>query len=435
MLAIPRFDLVAACRADRSVLRRPIATVAHAQGGSIVQEPSAAAEDQGVGRGMRLARALALCPALRIATSDPIGAEELWEGVVEALEGIGAEVESGRAGEAYFAVDPLQRIHGGASSDVLVAARRAVPLPVRGAVAPARFAAFLAAVMPPRESFRGRERVVLPGEIIDFLAPLSISSLIAGPGLPEQDAQQLVGALDCLGIETLGALAALAPDHLADRFGQPGLRARRLARGEDVELEPRTVRAEIVDEIELEDGAAGVQLERGLELLVERVLSSPKRKDRTVLAVRLGARLAEGGSWSVDQVLGSPTARVETLASLLLRRLSELPGSPSSLSLHLTALGPMPADQLELPGTRSRSGDDRLAEAIEQVRAIEGPEALLSIVEVEPVSRVPERRALLAPRRRKYRTIPNIKGQLTTHDAVGASEPNRFNARCIFSGP
>jgi nucleotidyltransferase/DNA polymerase involved in DNA repair len=401
-LAIPRFELVAACRADGALLSRPIVTVARGTGGSAVQEVSATGEREGVERGMRLARALALCPALRIATADPVGAEELWERVVTALEGIGAEVESNRAGEAFFEVNPLRGIHGGSPEDVVAAARRAVPLPVRGGVSPARFASFVAAATAKSQS----QRIVPAEKVGDFLSPLTVSWLATGPGLPERAAHRLILALEDLGIETLGSLAALSAAHLADRFGELGIAARQLVHAEDADLRPRTTREEIADEIEV-DGVAGVQLERALELLVERVLAAPQRRGRPALAMRLVVRLVEGGSWSVDQVLGSPTERAGTLSALLLRRLEELPGPPGSLALRLTALGPRGGDQLELRTQSGPSSDDRLAEAIRQVRALDGAEALLDIVDVDPASRVPERRALLAPyshgRRRRER--------------------------------
>ena len=41
--------------------------------------------------------------------------------------------------------------------------------------------------------------------------------------------------------------------------------------------------------------------------------------------------------------------------------------------------------------------DARLREAVHQTRALAGPDAALRVVEVEPGSRVPERRTMLAP--------------------------------------
>jgi protein ImuB len=41
--------------------------------------------------------------------------------------------------------------------------------------------------------------------------------------------------------------------------------------------------------------------------------------------------------------------------------------------------------------------DARLADAVRQARALAGPDAALRVLSVDPDSRVPERRAVLAP--------------------------------------
>jgi protein ImuB len=112
---------------------------------------------------------------------------------------------------------------------------------------------------------------------------------------------------------------------LADRFGPPGLRALRLARGEDELLVPSFHGAweELVEEIELPEGTAGSQLERALELLVDRLLAAPRRTGQTLLGLRLGAVLGDGGSWSVAQGLDRPTASARALRAVLLSRLDD----------------------------------------------------------------------------------------------------------------
>ena len=146
-----------------------------------------------------------------------------------------------------------------------------------------------------------------------LVSELPVAALKDRLGLPEREAGNLVEALRRLGIGTLGALAALSPDQVADRFGPLGLHALRLARGEDEPLRPRTPHEELVEEIELPEGTAGSQLERALELLVDRLLAAPQRKGRTLLGLRLGALLSGGGSWSVEQGLGRPTASARAL--------------------------------------------------------------------------------------------------------------------------
>jgi protein ImuB len=94
---------------------------------------------------MALGEALARCPSLRLIPSDPARAAEIWETVCGRLEGIGAAIEASRQGEAFFAVDGLCGLYGGAASGVLAAARESARVPVRIAAAPGRFAAALAA--------------------------------------------------------------------------------------------------------------------------------------------------------------------------------------------------------------------------------------------------------------------------------------------------
>jgi hypothetical protein len=232
-----------------------------------------------------------------------------------------------------------------------------------------------------------------------FVSDLPVAVLQGRLGLPEREAGNLVATLERLGVGTLGELARLAPVHVADRFGQPGLRALRLARGEDelLVLGIHGAWEELLEEIELPEGTAGSQLERALELLVDRLLAVPRRKGRTLLGLRLGAVLGSGGSWSVAQGLGRPTSSARALRAVLLPRLQELPAPAASLSLRAVGLGPPAAEQLELtrPGEDSRR--HRLGAALREVRAAHGIDSLLEVLPVDADSRVPERRDLLTP--------------------------------------
>jgi protein ImuB len=232
-----------------------------------------------------------------------------------------------------------------------------------------------------------------------FLSGLPVTALSDPLGLPEREAAALVATLKRLGIGTLGELAALPADRIADRFGPPGLRALRLARGEDELLPVRRRGAweELAAEIELAEGIAGERLERALELLVDRLLAAPRRRERTLLGLRLGALLSDGGGWSVEQGLGRPTADARALRAVLLPRLAELPAPAVSLRLRAVGLGPRAADQLELAVRGDEHRRRRLAAALREVRAAQGAGSLLRVLPVEPASRLPERRAMLTP--------------------------------------
>lgn len=322
------------------------------------------------------------------ALADPVEAGELTEGLLRRLERIGAAVESERAGEAFFALDGLRGLYGGERAGVLAAARQVVETEVRIGVAPTRFAAHAAAQ---------REAIVPSPAAGDFLAGLPVSALAGRLALPPREAGSLVETLRRLGIEALGELAALPAGRVADRFGPAGLEALRLARGEEAPLRPRRPHEELAEQLELPEGAAGGQLEHALKLLVDRLLAAPQRKGRTLLGLRLGAVLSGGGSWSVDQGLGRPSASARTLGAVLMPRLEALPGPVAALRLRALGLGPPVGDQLELSvhGAEHRPG--RLTEAIREVRAAQGGDSLLTIVPLDSASRFPERRAMLTP--------------------------------------
>jgi protein ImuB len=313
----------------------------------------------------------------RAEEADPVAAAEATEAMVRALEEIGAAVESEQAGEAFFAVDGLRGLYGGTSAGVLAAVRRAGGEEKRVATGRTRLAAFLGADEWPR--------------------PVPVAALRGRLGVGGREADELIEALERLGIETLPAFARLSADQVADRFGPLGLRALHLCRGEEESLRPRTPHEEVAEEIELPEGTAGRQLDRALELLVDRLLATPRRKGRTLLGLRLGALLAGGGSWSVEQGLGRPSASPRGLCNVLAPRLEELPGPATALRLRGVGLGPPARDQLELAVGGAEPRRRRLRAAVREVRAAQGAEALLKILPIDDASRVPERWALLTP--------------------------------------
>jgi len=309
--------------------------------------------------------------------ADPLAAVEATEAMVRALEGIGAAVESERAGEAFFAVDGLRGLYGGTSPSVLAAAERAAGRGWWIASGATRFAAYRAAAGWPR--------------------PAPVAALEMRLGVPESEARELTEALERLGIRTLKAFARLSPDQVADRFGPIGLRALRLCRGEEEPLRPRAPHEELAEQVDLPEGTAGSQLDRAVELLVDRLLAAPQRKGRTLLGLRFGALLAGGGSWSVEQGLGRPSAAPRVLLGVLLPRLTELPGPAAALRLRAVGLGPPARDQLELSVGGAESRRRRLGAAVREVRTAVGSEALLRILPVDSASRVPERWGMLTP--------------------------------------
>jgi protein ImuB len=408
---IPRLELTSALSDRREMVGRPLALAPLPGGPQVVGEVSGAAETFGVRPGMRLAEALGRCPALVLVAPDPVRAEAIWERTLQRLEGIGAAVEPARPGEAFYDTEPLRGLYGDAAA-VLAAARRALEPPARVGAGPNRLCAHAAArrMRAKRPALVVSERAapsLLAGLPVYALRDRLKDSGLNGGRAPlrppgsaiadEWDRANLIDALERVGVRTLGELAALPAEAVADRFGKPGLRALSLARGGDRPLRPRRPSEQLVCRLDLPEAASGQQLDRALELLVERLLAHPARGNQTIRRLRLEATIAPGGGWRAEATMRSATANAERLRLALAPKLGELPGPASRLGLRALELGPEAGDQPPLARSPEEDRRGRLSEAVRQARAAAGRDAVLQVVEVDPASRVPERRTLLTP--------------------------------------
>ena len=408
----PRFELLAALGDRRALLSEPAALAPEAGREQVVGEVSAPAEAFGVVRGMRLGEAMSRCPGLRLVPPDPEGVRSLWNTVLDRLEAIGAQVESDRAGAAYFESGGLRGLHGGELIGVLAAARRTLGPGARFGAAPCRFAAHAAALQARprrgrREAEAARGLAQAPGSAgraakysfvveeraqRDFLAPLPVSLLRT-----RLELEALPELFEQLGIRTLGEVAALSARAVAERFGHPGLLALDLARGRDTPLEPRRPLEPVTERLDLPEAASGQQLERALELLLARVLARRERRGRALRALAVSARFVAGGTWRVVITLRNASADPERIQLAVAPKLAELPAPAESLALEVEAFGPPAHDQGRLLDEAAAVRRARLGEAVRQARQAAGSEAALKILEVDSGSRVPERRAVLAP--------------------------------------
>jgi protein ImuB len=386
----PRFQLTVAAGDRSELLQAPAALAPEPGGVQCVGEVSLAAEAFGVHPGMRLGEALARCPRLTLVPPDPAGVADAWERLLVRLESIGASVEPERPGLVCFEARGMLRLHGGVEG-VLAAARRAMRTPARYGVAPSRFAAVAAATRA-----RVRRAVIVSGgrpEAREFLASMPVALLRARPALAE-----LPEALERLGVATLGELAALPPATLADRFGRAGLLAHELACGGDGALRPRPASEMVRETLELPEAGSGVQLERGLGLLIDRVLARKERRGRTLRAVVLSAALVEqGGTWREQVVFREALADPVRMRLALTPRLALMPAPAEKLRLAVERFGPPTSDQRALLENPAAARVGRLREAVRQARAAAGSDAALRVLEVDPDSRFPERRAVLTP--------------------------------------
>ncbi len=391
-LYIPRFELTVVAGGAQALTGKALALAPMAGAELRVGEVSGAAEAYGVSAGMTLGEALARCPELELVPSDPLAVAEAWEGLICALEGIGAAVEPAREGLAYFDADGLRGMYG---SDVhtIAGARHALGRPVRIGVGPTRFCALAAALATSTR----RAKVIDTREARRYLAARPVELL----GFREQTAA-LVEPLGRFGVRTLGELRKLGRDALADRFGERGVIAHRLASGSDGPLVPRGVEETLEESMDVGDAGSGEMLQRVLGVLVDQLLARPERRGRTLRAVVLSARLVEGGTWRERVVFRQALSDARRVGLALSLRLPLLPAPAELLCLGVERFGPAGgnrsgAAQRTLLDQDKQTRRGRLEEAVSQMRTMAGHDAALRAVCIDPDSRVPERRAVLTP--------------------------------------
>ena len=265
-------------------------------------EVSGAAEALGIHPGMRLGEALARCPGAAARPARPRARRARMGGGARRARG---DRGRGRAGGARARPTSTPRRCAGCTGATWRACSpaRAGRSRCRPGWARPRAAS---APSPPRARARpGRGAKIVPaGAERAFLAPLPVSLLARAARRRE-----LAPALERLGVRTLGELAALPAGDLADRFGEPGLRARELAHGRDTPLRPRAPgeRARGADRAARGGLGAPAPARSGA---ADRSAARAARAARARAAqLRLGARFVERGTWRREVPLRQATRR------------------------------------------------------------------------------------------------------------------------------
>ena len=352
------------------------------------------ARHAGVKPGMTVSQAIGLCPTLRLIEPDPVLYDDHFASLLSALSEVSPVVEPGDLGLAYVGTDGLEGIYG--RPDRIIVAIRAAVRPsgrptVRLGWGQGKFVAWVAASRSKPDN-----AVIVPaGGEKAFLASQPISALPLDADTHRRLRQ--------LGIRTLGALAALPEEAVTAQFGAMGRRLWRLAAGRIAEpVEGRIAPEPIVAALTFFTPVGERELlAHALDQLIARALKHPRRIGWRVHAVRLRADLEGSSSWLAAILLKDPTADAERIAAPLKTRLEQSPptGAVERLVLEFTAFAPG-TSELQLfardAQAAARAGQQRaLHSAAREIRLRVKRSPLYHIVEVQPWSRLPERRYAL----------------------------------------
>ena len=344
----------------------------------------------GVKPGMTVSQAIGLCPALKLCEPDPVHYDEQFSRLAAALVTVSPVVEPVELGRVFVGTDGLEGLYGG-PEEIVEAIKRVPTSAFRVGWGKGKFVSWVAAT----RARPGAAVIVRPGEEREFLASQRLAVLPLDPDTHRRLLQ--------LGIKTLGALVALPEEAVVSQFGRSGRRLWRLAAG--LVSEPvvgRVVPEPIVAALTF-FSAVGERdlLAHALDKLVDRALGDPRRSGWRVQVVRVHAELEHGASWLAEATLKDPSATRERIAAPLKTQLERSPpaGAVERLVVEFTAFAPGTAE-LQLfardAGAAARAGRRRALQSAAREIALRIRRPMLyHVIEVQPWSRLPERRYAL----------------------------------------
>lgn len=387
---IPHFALRVAILAHPAWDGSPLVLRPPAGRREIVIDAVPEAMQRGIQRGMLLSKLPALCPDAIICAPHLVREQTILDRILDQLETFSPLVTADPVEPGTFYVDlrGLARLFG--SSQAITRQLLATVPPLlrpRAGIAPNLIAARLAA----GHASPGACHLVEAGELSAFLRDITITEI----PMPNELRQQF----EHLAIFTLGTLAALPPAAVAARFGPTGHQIWELAAGRD----ERRIHPRLHSPIVAEHSALDVPVTSreacliALKRLVIQAFSRAPLQHRHVRQLTIKAQIEGGIPWERCLVLREPSGRDRILETLDLRlQQLSLPGPIEALTLELSGLTPATARQEPLLGLGARPHRPRqVSEAIRQLTQRYGDSPLYRIVEVEPWSRMPERRFAL----------------------------------------
>ena len=371
-----------------------------------IWQVSERAHEAGVRPEQLVSQAVSMCPSLTLLEPDPAHYDAAVESMLELLAEITPILEPAGRGRVFLGMDGLGRLFGSPERQAKRALNslfRIFPAPLvaatRAGMAPGKFGAWVAAA----SARSGEPAIIAESELSRFLARCPVGSLPVDP--------LIVQRLERLGVQTLGELRRLPEPSLIAQFGDEGRSALAWATGQRIDPvrpwhrpEPIRVSLDFPNPVGITETLHGA-----LDRLIERALSRPARRGRSVTSMRLGAQLEGGGSWFVETVLREPTSQRERIASPLRMKMaiSPPPKAVDILIVELTQFG-APSAQTSLFDRKNENGraaagrelaqgevPPSLRDAVKELKLRLGHSPLYRVVEVDPWSRIPERRHAL----------------------------------------
>jgi DNA polymerase IV len=336
---------------------------------------------------MPIQQALSRHGDAELVQADVPGYWRTFNDLLDRLEERSPLVEGEELGQVYLGVDGLQLIYPDDAA-LARAVREVVPdvfTPLIG-IAEGKFPACLAA----RYSIAGGYRV-LGDDTGDFLSAMPCDVL----PVPLKTRERL----HSFGLHTLGQVSALPAGPLQAQFGPEGKRLAELAAGRDATpLNPRFAKEVIEESTTLLSVTASVEaILVTLENMLNHVFDRLGPRSLGIRGLSLWTRTWSADLWERAVRFKEPSMDTRSTIARLRRTLESYPqpGPVERLGLKITRLGYRRGRQRHLfSEVRAQAN---LMDDVRQLEMRLGGPQVYKMQEVEPWSRIPERRYALAP--------------------------------------
>ena len=337
--------------------------------------------------GMKIEKALAKIPKVRLIDADILYYEKTWHEFLDIFQLYSSSIESERLGLAYVDLfDQSQISAEDFSSFISKKQQLSCSLPIQIGIGKNKYLAYIAA----RRAKPG-EPVIAPSNVKDFLAPTSIDYLPISP--------KSHSALKELGLLTLGDITHYTIGPMQAQFGNEGRLIWNLAHGNDSRPITNRIQREVITEKMSFASPIDIltTIMVAVEVLLKRIFTHPQRRGRGVMQIDLQAN-TEKERWTKNIVF-RPAQETWTKCLRIIERKLEresFPGGLEDLQIIASELTKELGHQKSLFSNHRKK--EQLGELIKTLEVQLGPKPhLWQVREIEPWSRIPERRMALIP--------------------------------------
>ena len=384
-ILLPHFQISCEKLKHPDLAARPVIITAAAGSQKVVMDYSP--ELKGLQREMPLQQALALHSEAELIHADVHYYWSVFNEILDALDERSPLVEGTDLGEVYIGLDGLQLLFE--TDDILVEAINAAVPAVFNAqlgIGENKFMAYLAASHSVPGSYKK-----LAGDTASFLKDLNCDLLPVSLKSKEK--------LHNFGLHQVGQVAALTPGPLQAQFGPEGMRIWELANGrDDTPLYPRLIEETIEENTTLPSVTALLEVMMvGIEGMLSHAFTRFEPKGMGIRSVNLWTRSWMGEYWEKTIQFKEPAMHTKTALSRIKLIMENSPqlGPVEQMGMKITGLGRPNGRQKSL--FTSVRAKEHLLDDVKQLEFRLGGPQLYRIKEVEPWSRIPERRYALIP--------------------------------------